>query len=213
MSIKSHRFFHAVSYVLRKGAVASGIELKVLLGHGIHILGINRILSCLPYNIYQFIHAHYDTRTRLWNPVVQELAWMRALLPLAVAECDCPWCVTYYAYDASLGGFGICRASTDLGAVALAGRMRERYRYRGAHRTDVAPRAHLSPERIASDLLDEDLEVYVMVLEVYVMVTNSYVLPLQRAGGDKHVANNPECQMKVERAAGANTWQTIPKFR
>ena len=74
------------------------------------------------------------------------------VLLVAVAECDRPWSGSYYPFYASLGGFRICRAYADPDDVALAGRMGERYRYKGARRTDVAPRAHLSPELIATDL-------------------------------------------------------------
>ena len=34
--------------------------------------------------------------------------------------------------------------------------MRERYRYKGAHSIDIAPRAHASPEDIAADTLSGD---------------------------------------------------------
>ena len=156
MSTKLQRFYHGCTFVLRSGFRVSGEEVEVLLGHGIHILGLNRQLACIPFSLYQFIHQNYSRRVPLWKSAAKELRWMRDLLPFAYSEADLPWSGTYFAYDASLGGFGVCRAEADPDEIAKCGRMRERYRYKGAHSIDLAPRAHSSPEEVASDTIAGD---------------------------------------------------------
>ena len=58
MNVKLQRFYAGCTCVLRNGFRVSGEEIEVLLGHGIHILGLNRQLACLPFSLYQFIHQH-----------------------------------------------------------------------------------------------------------------------------------------------------------
>ena len=79
---------------------------------------------------------------------------MVALVPLSFADMDRTWSETIHCYDASLVGYGVASAQADPREVGLAGRRRERVRFR--HGGAPAPR---QGSKLRQSLVDEKVSV------------------------------------------------------
>lgn len=133
-------FCAALDHVLGATFVCSGREMEVLAGHIVHMLSLRKDLLGIPSIIHSFIRRFYDQRVRLWLSLRREVDWVRQLLPLAFSHISRSWYSEAYMYDASLSGYGIARARPDFQHLVSVGSMQELFRFRGFHKSYVAPR-------------------------------------------------------------------------
>ena len=88
----------------------------------------------------------------------KELRWICSLLPLSFAQLDLTWSPPVFAYDASPSGYGICQsnhAGTDV--IELAGKIRERFRFRGPLRASSTKARDLALHEAAGALGEEQV--------------------------------------------------------
>ena len=115
--------------LLRRGR-CSGQALEKVLGHCTFCGLMNRrSLSCF-CSVYAFIHAHYGSVAPLWPSVKDELSAFQGLLFLLVQDWWKQWNPLVTSSDASLSGYGCCKAWWPREAVSKTGRIQERSRFR-----------------------------------------------------------------------------------
>ena len=130
----------ALRWLLLPGRLVTPKELERVAGHVVAAFTIKRELLSVLHALYVFLQRAPQRRQVLWPSVKAELRWVLALLPLAAAALDAPWCETVTAVDASEAGFGVCEASWGHEQAGEVGALRERSRFRGPLAPSAAPR-------------------------------------------------------------------------
>ena len=123
------RVHQAIAGLLQRGR-CSGQALEKVLGHCTFCGLMNRrSLSCFNA-VYSFVHANYDCVATLWNTVREELEAFKGILFLLTQDWWKQWNPMVTSSDASLAGFGCCKAWWPKQAVAQTGRVQERSRFK-----------------------------------------------------------------------------------
>ncbi len=100
------RLRYALDHALARGTLVTGRGMERLLGHAGAMLCVRRELLAIIEKCYVYVQRPYGRRQPLWPSVRRELSWLRALLPVAVADMRRPWSPSVLCYDSSPSGFG-----------------------------------------------------------------------------------------------------------
>ncbi|CAK0795079.1 unnamed protein product, partial [Prorocentrum cordatum] len=119
----------SIQEVLRRG-VCSGQELEVLVGHMTFVVLIRRELLSILQGTYRFVKKLYYEKAPLWQCVKDELKAFCGAMVFLEAKWDDQWLPGVYQTDASPWGFGVAYSQWPEAAVADAGRVPERARFR-----------------------------------------------------------------------------------
>ncbi|CAK0857819.1 unnamed protein product, partial [Prorocentrum cordatum] len=119
----------SIQEVLRRG-VCSRQELEVLVGHATFVALIRRGPLSILHITYRFVKKLYYEKAPLWLCVTEELEAFCGVMVFLEAKWDDQWLPGVNQTDASPRGFGVAYSQWLVAAVADAGRVPERARFR-----------------------------------------------------------------------------------
>lgn len=125
---------------LGKAPRVSGRAIERLLGHAVHLCMLRRELLSIFRSLYDFIHASYKVRTKLWPSAAKEARWASHLMNLCTSDLKRPWSSSITSSDASLSGIAVSRRVISTAEQALHGSYKETWRYK--YNMQTKPRDH-----------------------------------------------------------------------
>ena len=158
-----HKLSRAIHELLLRN-FCTGKLLQLILGHVTWALMCRReALSAINAG-YAFVNMHYNTPTRLWPKLRQELFWIADILPLCRVRVNVGWSSDVCASDSSPFGYGICQRHINPDIARAVGRQSERWRFRFEDAVDARKHAADSvgitsldekPQNVSDFKLDE----------------------------------------------------------
>ena len=99
-------------------------------GHCVHFFLLRREFLSIFRSLYDFKHACYDVRARLWTSAAKEASWAAAMLHVTFSDLKRPWDEKISVSDASLSGYAVRMLDSQSQQVGTIGRQREMWRYK-----------------------------------------------------------------------------------
>lgn len=134
ISVKGKRrrkLYQAMCYAIRRRVMTSR-QLEKLVGHFVSQGLLRRESLALLRAVYTFIHRKFKRSAGLWDSVLRELTWMKAILRILEVNIAREWSTKLWAFDASPWGEGITFSYRDVKEIHDIGKYSKRWRFKNS---------------------------------------------------------------------------------